>query len=151
VTKCDYDASWYHGSPHELSVLRKGSWITQFKEIAKAFSHKPSLMSLADDCRTVKHNGTLPGFLYTVAERIGPADISELPDTAHTHWQTQRDLCVHLVTELPLSQPPLLTAKEIADMRKTYPEATKGTRFIDAEDHRNDDTAKPANPGSQEP
>lgn len=150
MTKCDYDAPWYHGSPHKLSVLRKGSWITQFKEVAKAFAHKPSLMSLADDCQTVKHNGTLPGFLYTVAEKIGPPDISELPDTAHTHFRTQRELCVDLVAELPVSQPPLLTAKEAADMRKTYPEATKSTRFIDAADYRNDDTEKPADPGDGE-
>jgi len=147
VTQCNCDAPWYHGSPHRLSVLSKGSWITHFKEIAKAFSHKPSLMSLADDCQTVKHNGALPGFLYTIAEKIGPADISELPDTAHTHFQTHRDLSVHLVAEIPVSQPPLLTAKEIADMRQTYPDATKGTRFIDAAKHRNDDTQKPADPG----
>ena len=54
---CDYSTPWYHGSPEKLRVLRKGSWVTQFKEMAKAFSHRPSLISLDDDCQAVKHDG----------------------------------------------------------------------------------------------
>ena len=85
MAQCDYSAPWYHGSPHTLQTLRKGSMITQFKEVAKAFSHKPLLMSLSDDCQTVKHNGERPGLLYTIAEEIGPADVSVLARTANTH------------------------------------------------------------------
>jgi hypothetical protein len=125
--KCDYSEPWYHGSPQELDILREGSWVTQFQEIAKAFSHKPSLMSFGDDeCRAVKHNGVLPGRLYTIAEEIGPDDVSYLPNTAGTHWQTQRDLRVRLVAELPVDDPPLLSEEEISELRKVMPEGTTG-------------------------
>ena len=30
---------WYHGSNIQLDVLREGSTITQWKELAEAFSH----------------------------------------------------------------------------------------------------------------
>jgi hypothetical protein len=124
---CDYSQPWYHGSPEELDALQNGSWVTQFKEVAKAFSHKPSLMSFQDDeCRVVKHNGSLPGHLYVICEEIGPEDVSYLPDTAGTHWQTQRDLQVKLVEELPVNDPPLLTEEEIAGLRKAIPEGTTG-------------------------
>ena len=114
-------------------MLRKGSWVTQFKEVAKAFSHKPSLLSLADDCQTVKHNGRLPGFLYRVAESLQPEDVSYLRDTARTHWQASRDLQLELVTPLSLSDPPLLTDEEIAALRKDIPEGTTG--FIGTPDN----------------
>ena len=126
MDKCDYGAPWYHGSPDKLRVLRKGSWITQLREMAKAFSHKPTLMSLDDDCRNVKHNGRQPGFLYVVSEPIGTDDVSYLRDTAQTHWQTQRDLQVRLLAELPLDDPPQLSEEEIADLRKEIPEGATG-------------------------
>ncbi len=62
--QCDYSAPSYHGSPEELDALRAGSWVTQFKEMAKAFSHRPTLMSLDDDREHVKHDGKLVGYLY---------------------------------------------------------------------------------------
>ena len=125
---CDYNAPWYHGSPERLEVLRKGSWVTQFIELAKAFSHRPTSISLDDDCRTVKHNGSLPGLLYEVAEEIGPDDVSYLRDTAGTHWQTQRDLQLRLVAELPIDDPPQLSEEELAELRRDVPPGT--TAFI---------------------
>ena len=126
MENCDYNAPWYHGSPDRLTVLRAGSWVTHFKEVAKAFSHKPPLISLDYDCQVVKHNGQLPGFLYKVAERISAEDVTYLRDTAQTHWQTSRDLRIELVAELPVTDPPLLTAAEVAEMRKHVPEGTTG-------------------------
>ncbi len=128
MPKCDYSKPWHHGSPERLQVLRKGSWVTQFKEMAKAFSHRPSRISMEDDYRIVKHNGKLPGFLYEVAERIGPDDVSYLRDTAGTHWQTQRDLQVRLVAELPVDDPPQLTEEELVELRTAVPAGT--TAFI---------------------
>jgi len=130
MTGLNLPGPWYHGSPQRLCILRKGSWVTPFKEVAKAFSHKPSLMSLSDDCGAVSHDGSLPGFLYVIGETVGAGDVSELPGTAHTHWKTQRDLRVDLVAELPASDPPLLTPEEIADMKKRDPEAGKRIGFI---------------------
>lgn len=126
MTECDYGARWYHGSPEMIAVLRKGSWVTQFKEMAKAFSHKPSLMSLADDCQSVKHDGKVPGFLYMVSESLGPDDVSYLRDTANTHWQTERDLQISIVAELAVDDPPLLNEEEIAVLRKDMPEGSTG-------------------------
>lgn len=126
MAECDYSAPWYHGSPNELTVVRKGSWVTQFKEVAKAFSHKPSLISFGGDCQTIKHNGQQPGFLYVVSEPIDPDDVSYLRDTAQTHWQTQRDLRIELVAELPADDPPQLSAEEVAGLRKDIPEGATG-------------------------
>ncbi len=68
---CDYNLTWYHGSQQKLTKLRVGSSVTQNKNVAKAFSHRPFLLSLSDQ-GTVKHNGVTPGYLYTVADEIGP-------------------------------------------------------------------------------
>ncbi len=126
MKECDYSAPWYHGSPQKLPLLRKGSWVTQFKELAKAFSHKPTLISLGGNLVHVKHNGRVPGFLYTVAEPVGPDDVTYLRDTGQTHWQTSRDLQLQLVAELSVDDPPQLNEKEIAKLRKEIPEDTSG-------------------------
>jgi len=126
MEKCDYTAPWYHGSPEKLSVLRKGSWVTQSKELAKAFSHKPSLISFGDDSQTVKHNGQQSGFLFIVSETVGPDDVSYLRDTAQTHWQIQHDFQVRLVAILPVDDPPQLGEEAITAMRKDIPEGTTG-------------------------
>jgi len=128
----DARAPWYHGSPERLTVLRKGSWVTPFKELAKAFSHQPSLISSGDQCATVKHNGHQPGFLFVVAEALGPADVSYLPNTAQTHWQTQRDVRLRLEAELPVDDPPQLSPEELATLRQAMPEGTTG--FIGSPD-----------------
>jgi hypothetical protein len=93
----DYAALWYHGSPQEMTILRAGSWVTPFKELAKAFSHKPATISASDDFLQVTHDGELPGFLYRIAESIAPEDIAVLPGTKKTHWRTLRDLNVERV------------------------------------------------------
>ena len=126
MPQCDYAAPWYHGSPERLTTLRKGSWVTQSEALARAFSHRPSLVSFADDGGTTKHNGQLPGFLYAVSEPIGPDDVSYLRDTAQTHWHTQRDLHVELAAELPLDDPPQLSPEEVAELRRGIPEGRTG-------------------------
>jgi hypothetical protein len=126
MEKCDYSAPWYHGSPEKLTVLQKGSWVTQFQELAKAFSHKPSLISFGDDNQTVKHNGQQPGFLYVVSEALGPDEVSYLYHTAQTHWQIQRDVQVQLVAELPVDDPPQLSEEAITAMHREMPEGTIG-------------------------
>ena len=73
MRECDYSLTSYHGSQQKLTELRAGSSITQNRDLAKAFSHRPSIVSrsypdesLSDDCN-VKHNGVTPGYLYTVS------------------------------------------------------------------------------------
>ena len=55
--KIDTNGIWYHGSNMVFSEMKEGSTITQWKELAEAFSHKPSLLSY-DDNGTIYHNGT---------------------------------------------------------------------------------------------
>ena len=126
MTQFDTDTPWYHGSPENLTILQKGSWITQFKEMAKAFSHKPKLISLSDDGLHVKHDGRQPGFLYMVSEAVAPEDVTYLRNTGQTHWQTQRDLQVALVAALPIDDPPQLDEEEVAELLKDVPEGYTG-------------------------
>ncbi|MHB9107151.1 MAG: hypothetical protein ACYDCO_08870 [Armatimonadota bacterium] len=112
----DYSTPWYHGSPDELAVLRAGSWVTPFKELAKAFSHKPTTISMSDDFQRLTHDGELPGFLYRIAEPVGPDALTVLPGTGQTHWQTQRDLKIELIAALPITDPPQITAEEREQM-----------------------------------
>jgi hypothetical protein len=107
-------------------VLRKESWVTQFKEVAKAFSHKASLISMGENCAHVTHNGQVIGYLHVVEETIGPDEVIYLRDTAQTHWQTQRDLRLRCVAELPLDDPPQLTEEEIKELRRKVPEGSTG-------------------------
>ena len=55
----DYKLTWYHGSQQELTTLRVGSSITQNRNVAKAFSHSPSLLTMSER-GTVKHDGVTP-------------------------------------------------------------------------------------------
>ena len=66
----DYSGTWYHGSQQELARLRSGSSITQSRDVAKAFSHRPSILSMSGE--SLKHDGATPGYLHVVAEAIAP-------------------------------------------------------------------------------
>ena len=72
---------WYHGSPMELTVLRVQSTITADRHLAEVFSHKPSLVSMADN-GTIRHDGARPGYLYRIDEPIGPDDLYAHPRSA---------------------------------------------------------------------
>ena len=121
-----YNGPWYHGSPLRLKQLRKGSVVTPFREVAKAFAHKPPRVSMSDNYSVVKHNGEVPGFLYVISEDVAAGDILEMPGTDSTHWVNQRNLQVELVCELPVSDPPLLTEEELAELRKDRPDGQTG-------------------------
>ena len=113
---------WFHGSPEELSTLRVGSWVTPFREFAKAFSHRPTRVSAAgDDVANVRHDGKVAGFLYVVAEPLVDQDLEELPGTEKTHWQTARVLKVRLVEEVPLVETEMLSDEESAELARVYP------------------------------
>ncbi len=123
-------SAWYHGSPLELTVLRAGSMVTPFIGVARAFSHKPSLLSFGDTPDSVKHNGTQPGVLYAIDEGITAADLEILPGTADTHWQTTRDLRLRRLEQVPITDPPQLTEPEIAQMYAQNPEMKTTTGFV---------------------
>ena len=151
MTPRDFDAPWYHGSPFVLSTLAKGSVVSPFREIAKAFAHKPTLVSMSDDFQTVKRNGSLPGYLYVIAERVRPADVEEMPGTDSTHWKTRRELRVRVGAELAVSDPPLLAEDEAAGMRRTHPQLGRGGGYYSRRSHAVPDSAKDPASDSSEP
>ena len=99
-----------------------GSWVTPFREFAKAFSHKPTRVTVpGDDVTSVCHDGKVAGFLYVVAEPLVDQDLEELPGTEKTHWQAARVLKVRLVEEVPLVETEMLSDEESAELARVYP------------------------------
>lgn len=94
---------WYHGSNAIFRELRTGSTITQWRELAEAFSHKPSVLSY-DDNGVISHNGAEKGYLYMIDESIViGTDIYQHPRTvmdANAEFLTKRPLKVRLICEL---------------------------------------------------
>ena len=95
--------TWYHGSPLRLDTLRQGSTVTQWKELAEAFSHKPAMLGYGEygDSQSIVHNGTQPGYLYAVDEpvRVGE-DLCQHPRTTMdpgAEFLTQRELRLRLL------------------------------------------------------
>ena len=96
---------WYHGSNKVFTELRANSTITQWKELAEAFSHQPSRLGY-DDNGVISHNGTEKGYLYIVAEPVTiGVDIYQHPTTtmdANAEFLTKRPLKLKMICELPV-------------------------------------------------
>ena len=97
------DGIWYHGSNQLFSVLRENSTITQWRELAEAFSHQPDRLSY-DDNGVIHHNGTQKGYLYIIDEPVTAGiDIYQHPWTTmdeNAEFLTKRPLKVKLICEL---------------------------------------------------
>ena len=115
---------WYHGSPFALTSLLTGSTITQDRDLARIFSHKPALVSQDTDDegkRILKHTGNQPGFLYRIAETVEASDIYPHPQTTMgpgQEWLTTRPLRVELLCSTQVVTEELLTASEIEALRQ---------------------------------
>ena len=125
----DINIPWYHGSPAKLNLLRNGSMVTPFEAVAKAFSHKPTLLAIPEGMESVKHNGEVPGYLYVVSEEVAADDLRLLADTGETHWETQRDLRVDLIAEVPIDDPPMLIGDELRQAEEKQSELGDGSHF----------------------
>lgn len=94
---------WYHGSNKQFDILCVGSTITQWKELAEAFSHKPQRLSY-DDAGKIFHNGTEKGYLYIIDEPITVnQDIYQHPRTTmdtNVEFLTTRPLRVKMISKL---------------------------------------------------
>lgn len=97
------DETWYHGSNKIFTELRINSTITQWRELAEAFSHKPSALGY-DDNGVICHNGTEKGYLYIIDEPlIIGKDIYQHPRTTmdeNAEFLTKRPLKVKMISEL---------------------------------------------------
>jgi hypothetical protein len=96
---------WYHGSNKVFEILEEGSTITQWKELAEAFSHKPTILAIDDD-NSIFHNGKEYGYLYIVDESIEIGiDIYAHPNTTmgkDLEFITKRKLKVKMIADLGL-------------------------------------------------
>ena len=97
------DGIWYHGSNVLFSELKQGSTITQWRALAEAFSHKPTMLGY-DDKGAIFHNGVQKGYLYMIDESIEIGkDIYQHPRTTmdeNAEFLTKRPLAVRLIQEL---------------------------------------------------
>ena len=94
---------WYHGSNKVFAELKTNSTITQWKELAEAFSHQPSGLGYDDD-GVIRHNGTEKGYLYIIDEPITVGvDVYQHPRTTmdeDAEFLTNRPFKVKMVCEL---------------------------------------------------
>ena len=130
----DYTLTWYHGSQQKLTTLRIGSSITQNRNVAKGFSHNPSLLTQSGG-GTVKHDGVTPGYLYTVADEIDPDDVqphSHPVNATRWEWLTNRELKLKLIEQTIVTDEERLTDQEIAEIKRKQEE--RGERSFVEED-----------------
>ncbi|TFG72078.1 MAG: hypothetical protein E4H27_03330 [Anaerolineales bacterium] len=119
MTTYDTGGKWYHGSPLRLGVLLAGSTISQKRDLARIFSHKPSIV-LIDDNAHIAHNGTAPGYLYEIAEPVMPEDVKPHPRTTMPpgdEWIISRPLMVVLLSETTPDPAEALTPEEQKRLR----------------------------------
>ena len=99
----DSNGTWYHGSNLIFSELKAGSTITQWRSLAEAFSHKPTMLGYDDD-GVIFHNGVQKGYLYVIDEEVEVvADVFQHPRTTmdeNAEFLTKRPLKVRLIEEL---------------------------------------------------
>jgi len=99
----DPQGIWYHGSNKVFELLDEGSTITQWKELAEAFSHKPPMLAIDDD-NSIYHNGKEYGYLYIIDEPIElGVDIYAHPRTTigkDLEYLTKRKIKVKMVAEI---------------------------------------------------
>lgn len=89
------DGIWYHGSNVIFSELNTGSTVTQWRELAEAFSHQPSTLGYNDD-GVICHNGREKGYLYIIDEPV------VLRNDIYTHPETTMDENAEFLTNRPL-------------------------------------------------
>ena len=111
---------WYHGSPVRLTALRTGSSITQDRDLARVFSHRPRLVSVDDD-GGLKHDGSLPGYLYVVAEEVREPDVLPHPRSSMApakEWLTTRPLWVELIGRTKVRADEALSESEVRRLKE---------------------------------
>jgi hypothetical protein len=130
----DWDSTgpWYHGSQQVLDALAEGSSITRNRELARAFSHRPSLVSTSD-AGTVKHNGTTPGYLHLVSEDLDPGDIYPHPHPANARrqeWLISRQVKVTLLEPTAVRDSDALSEEDLEDIREKQRKAGTKSLYI---------------------
>lgn len=90
------DDVWYHGSSLNLTELAIGSTIAQWKELAEAFSHKPTSLEYDYLHGQISQKGKLNGVLYVIDETVVEnVDIYKHPNSSMDEgieWLAKRPL-----------------------------------------------------------
>ena len=111
------DGPWYHGSPRKLTTLRAGSTITQDRELARIFSHKPALVVGDESNDRWKHTGPFTqGYLYKLVGPVEPGDVEAVPHTSlmpGLEWNTRREFSLVLETMTAIDPSELITKSEL--------------------------------------
>jgi hypothetical protein len=118
-------AAWFHGSPLDLKILRKGSSITQIEEIARVFATKPGIVSVSDNGK-IKHDGISKGRVYRVTDNVTAADIHEHPRSSMEggwEWITKKAFKLEFLYEVSPSLDDLLSEEENVELRKLHERA----------------------------
>lgn len=116
MTTWNFSLPWYHGSQQELAILRTGSSITQNRDIARIFAHRPTITSIEDD-GSMKHNGTARGYLHLVDEPLTADDVEPHPhpiNASRWEWLIKRAVKVRLIECPALRAAEQLTEADIA-------------------------------------
>lgn len=116
----NYTLPWYHGSQQELTVLRVGSSITQNRDIARIFSHRPAILSMEDD-GSFRHSGTVDGYLYLIDEVLSSEDVYPHPhpiNASKWEWLTTREIKVRLVERPAIRKEERLSEADLTELRR---------------------------------
>lgn len=106
---------WFHGSPKKLTILHTGSTVTPVRILARAFSHKPEILSIEvnenEDTGKrqykILHNGTKYGYLHRVLVTHPETDLIQHPDSKGAPGEemlTTHDLPLEFLEEVPLKK-----------------------------------------------
>jgi hypothetical protein len=112
------ESTWYHGSDQELTTLRTGSSVTENRDLARAFSHQPTLLSRGES--EIHHNGTKTGFLYIVDAHLEPSELVRHPHPSNAEgweWLTTREIKVRLLEETIPLDGERLSDEDVAEIR----------------------------------
>lgn len=119
MDKWDYTKSWFHGSPIILDVIVEGSTITQDRNLARIFSHKPSIVA-RDENGAIFHNGKNKGYLYIINETVHRSDIYPHPYTTMKpgeEWLIRKSLKVKKLENIEIRIEELLSEEEEKRLR----------------------------------
>lgn len=120
----NFPPEFFHGSPLQLASLQTGSTITPVYDLARVFSHKPSVVSLdeGEEGLLLRHNGTASGWIYRVLgvteEDVYPHPRSSMP--AGLEWLTRRELPLELIGPVEIRPEEFLSPDKLQELRRRH-------------------------------
>ena len=106
-----------------MTALREGSTITQNRELARVFSHKPEIVSFGEDGTLIGHSGEKPGFLYRVVGRITSGNVYPHPTTVMhpgEEWLTRGEIALKLIGPTVVHGDEALSAEDVRRLREDW-------------------------------